>query len=430
MEGHEPNILPRAVVHRAMNAAASPSDPDPASAAKAPERSSRGHRFAGFDGLRGIAILSVIVYHGTLVTRYPYMNLGPLRPLPLAGWTGVDLFFALSGFLITSLLLREEQHEAEAGRAARFSIGRFYLRRIFRILPAFYTVLLLDVFVFSRWSLFASANLAGVHSSPVGVLPFATFWANYAIAYGPRWFGSSVVRPGGAFEVFWSLCVEEHFYLLWPLFLLLVRGTRARVLAGVLVGTALPILRYLAVAKGWDSPLAVHYGSHYRLDSILWGGTAAILAGKLRWSDRGRRLLIALGGVSILALVCTDTMCVVPVGKPLGFSLGFSLLALTSSLLLMELVARPRSWLARALERRPLASIGKVSYGMYLLHLPMMDLGMAVLFAVPRRPTPLNLLLAWVWFALLAYAAAWLLYQLVEKRFLALKARFSPAARR
>ena len=366
----------------------------------------------------------VVVYHGIIASSFPIPALGSLRPLFLAGWTGVDLFFALSGFLITSLLLREENRALLAGQPARFSIWRFYLRRVFRILPAFYAVFLLDVYVFSRSHLFASAFVDNIRASPLGLLPYGTFWTNYHVVYGSRWWGSAMHRPGGAFEVFWSLCVEEHFYLLWPLFLLLVKNARAR--ASVAIGVCLVLagLRHAAISLAWDTPLAVHYASHYRLDSILWGATAAILAGRMPWSPRQRRCFLVLGLALILALVMTDTMSVLPIGKPLGFSVGFTILAFTTSVILLELVDKPTTWLTSLLEFRPLAAVGKVSFGMYLLHFPMIDLGLAVLARASMRPTLLNLGSALVLFAALSYVAAWVLYHLVEKRFLALKDRY------
>jgi len=381
-------------------------------------------RFRGFDGLRGIAILLVIVYHGIIASAFPISALGSLRPLLLAGWTGVDLFFALSGFLITSLLLREENRAVLAGRPAHFSIWRFYLRRVFRILPAFYAVFLLDVFVFSQSRLFPSAFVDNIRASPLGLLPYGTFWTNYHVVYGGHWWGAAMSRPRGAYEVFWSLCVEEHFYLLWPLFLLLVKNWRARISVSLAVCVVLACLRYAAVSLDWDTPLAVHYASHYRLDSILWGATAAILARRMPWSSRLRRCLFALGVALIFALVMTDTMSVLPVGRALGFSAGFSLLAITTSILLLELVDQPVTWLTSLLEFRPLAAVGKVSFGMYLLHFPMIDLGLAVLAQAPRRPTLLNLGGAVVLFASLSFVAAWVLYQLVEKQFLSIKDRY------
>ena len=380
--------------------------------------------FRSFDGVRGLAILMVIAYHAVSTTAYPDATLGWVRPWLMAGWTGVDLFFGLSGFLITSLLLREEDRELRAGRPQRFSLGRFYLRRVFRILPAFYAVFALNACWLARYAFVPSAGLSEIKHSALGLLPYGTFWANYLMAYGPRWTGHAVFLPRGAYAVYWSLCVEEHFYLLWPIFLCLVRRTRVRVAVSLALCLTLPVLRHLAVASGWDQPLAVHYASHYRLDSILWGGLAALVASRIGWRDWTRRLLLGAGAILIASLLVTNSMSVRPIGRPIGFSLGFSLLALTTAILLLDLTRRPSTWLARSLEFRPLVAVGRVSYGMYLLHLPVMDLAMIVLFAVPRRPTIANLGAAIVFFWFVTFVAAQLLYHLVEKRFLALKDRY------
>jgi len=380
--------------------------------------------FRSFDGVRGLAILMVIAYHAVSTTHYPDATLGWVRPWLMAGWAGVDLFFGLSGFLITSLLLREEDRELHAGRPQHFSLGRFYLRRVFRILPAFYAVFALDACLFSRLPFVPSAGLTEIEHSALGLLPYGTFWANYIISYGPRWSGHVVLLPREAYSVYWSLCVEEHFYLLWPIFLFAVKRTSVRMAVSLAVCLALPVLRHLAIAGGWDQPLAVHFASHYRLDSILWGGLAALAAGRIAWRDSTRRLLLGAGAVLIALLAATNTMSVRPIGTAIGFSAGFSLLALTTAILLLELTRRPNTWLCRALEFRPLVAVGRVSYGMYLLHLPVMDLGMLLLFAVPRRPTVLNLGMAIVFFWFVTFAAAQLLYHVVEKRFLALKDRY------
>jgi peptidoglycan/LPS O-acetylase OafA/YrhL len=388
------------------------------------EDPARSFHFRSFDGVRGIAILMVIAYHAVATTSYPDVTLGWLRPWLMAGWTGVDLFFGLSGFLITSLLVREEGRAVRAGQPPRFSLGRFYLRRVFRILPAFYAVFALETCLLSRYPFVPSAGLSEIQHAPLGLVPYGTFWANYFMAYGARWTGHAVLFPRGAYTVYWSLCVEEHFYLLWPIFLFAVKRTRARVAVSLAVCLTLPVLRHLAMALGWDHPLAVHFASHYRLDSILWGGLAALLANRIAWRDSTRRLLLGAGGSLVALLVVTATMSVSPIGRPIGFSAGFSLLSLTTATLLLELTRRPDTWLCRVLEFRPLVAVGRVSYGMYLLHLPMMDLAMLLLFAVPRRPTLPNLGMAIVLFWLATFAAAQILYQLVEKRFLALKDRY------
>jgi peptidoglycan/LPS O-acetylase OafA/YrhL len=394
------------------------SEPEPA-----PRPTPHSFHLRSFDGVRGLAILMVIAYHAVGTTMYPDALLGWVRPLLMSGWAGVDLFFALSGFLITTLLLREEDRERQAGRPARFSLLRFYLRRALRILPAFYTVLALNVLVFSRLPFVPTAELTEIQHSRFGLWPYGTFWANYLLAYGPRWLEHAFAHGRDAYAVYWSLCVEEHFYLLWPFFLFLCKGLRARVAVSAVVCLLLSIIRHLAIGLDWDQPLAVHYASHYRLDSILWGGMAALLARHLSWSDRIRRLALA-GALAIVAsLAVTNTMSVRPIGQALGFSLGFSSLAITGALLLLELTHRPGTWLARLFEFRPLVAVGRVSYGMYLLHLPMMDVAMRIFFAVPRKPTLANLGMAIVLFWAVSFAAAQLLYTLVEKRFLALKDR-------
>ena len=232
----------------------------------------------------------------------------------------MDLFFALSGFLVTTLLLREEERERLAGRPAGFSLPRFYLRRMFRILPAFYVVLALNCLLLSRLRFVPSAGLYAIDHSRFGLWPYATFWANYLLSYGSRWLGHAFVPGMEAYAVTWSLCVEEHFYLLWPAFLFLCKGLRGRVVVSAAVCLLLPIARHLAIGLDWDRPLAVHFASHYRLDSILWGGLAALLANRLTWSDWSRRCALIAGLAVIVGLVVTDTMSVRPIGRALGFS--------------------------------------------------------------------------------------------------------------
>src|SRR4051794_4898883 len=112
--------------------------------------------FRGFDGMRAIAILLVILWHTRSSIGFPVAALGRFHDLVMFGWTGVDLFFALSGFLITSLLLDEER----SARTRTFSLGAFYFRRALRILPPYYFVLAVNALVLSHWpKLFWSAHL-------------------------------------------------------------------------------------------------------------------------------------------------------------------------------------------------------------------------------------------------------------------------------
>ncbi|HXU71791.1 MAG TPA: acyltransferase [Polyangia bacterium] len=383
-------------------------------------------RFHGFDGLRAIAIVLVILWHGALVSRFPDGAMGLLRPLVKMGWSGVDLFFALSGFLITALLLREERAHAARDGGARFSLGRFYARRALRILPVFYAVFLLNTYILARAPVFDSvrATQIAAHHSPLGLSPYATFWSNYFVAYFYRLTGRPVDDPGLAYVVYWSLCVEEHFYLVWPFFLFFVRRWRARVLGALAVCLAVPVLRWLAVDQNWDGQNAIRSLTHYRLDAILWGALGALVHERLRPLVRARRLglvaALAVAGV----LVARGDLSVTPPGTALGLALGLTMLSVAATLALVDLALVPSSLGARVLEARPLVAVGRVSYGMYLVHFQVIDVGRRLFFAVPRRPTVWNLVLSCGLYVLLTFGAAWLLYRLVERPFLRLKDRY------
>jgi peptidoglycan/LPS O-acetylase OafA/YrhL len=387
-------------------------------------------RFEGLDGLRGVAILLVLLWHTAIVTRFPVEAMGPLRPLVMSGWAGVDLFFALSGFLITALLLREEQRSQAAGHGRTFSAWRFYARRALRILPVFYAVFLLKTYFMSRYPVFTSIRVTELWAahSPLGLLPYATFWGTYFLGYLWPHFGQQMpTHPGEAYDVYWSLYVEEHFYLLWPLFLLLVRSSKLRLGISLAICLLLPLLRFWAVHRQGDLFVLVQQVSHYRIDSILWGGVAALAFSRLTeltLPARQRRLLLGLAAAAVVALVLGGQLSMRPRGTALGLGLGLTLLALGTALLLVELVAAPRSRLCRALQWRPLAVIGRLSFAAYLIHMPMMDLARAVFFASPRGPHVGNLLLAFVLFAALTLVAAAVLHWTIERPFLALKDRY------
>jgi peptidoglycan/LPS O-acetylase OafA/YrhL len=380
-------------------------------------------RVPGLDGLRALAILLVIVWHVVFSTRFPTARFGPLEPFVRATWSGVDLFFALSGFLITSLMLREERRNAAAGRPATFSLRRFYLRRTLRILPTFYVVFALLALVLPLSPVFRSVQVAQLHASGsrFGLWPYATFWGNYFASYASRYVVAT--SPGAAFGVFWSLCVEEHFYLLWPLFLRAVRGRRARVAAVLCVCAALPVLRFVAQVAGFDNSVSVHNASHFRFDSLLWGALAALTL-ESRWlDDAPRRALLAAVTAVVALLVGSHHLGVLPRGSPFGDAVGLSALALGGALLVADFARRPEQ-LARRLDAAPLRLVGRLSYAMYLVHIPMIDVAKAVVYRYSRAATLGNLALLIALTTALSVAVAWVLHRLVERPFLKLKARF------
>jgi peptidoglycan/LPS O-acetylase OafA/YrhL len=364
------------------------------------------------DGLRGVAIAWVVLWHTYTALGFAHPDHPLVRLVVRTGWAGVDLFFALSGFLITSLILDEVRARGD------FDLPKFYLRRALRILPAFYAVLLLDLLVLRHVPLFRSAALADPTATTFTSL--VTFWSNYDL---------QLVEPGvvagAGYVVFWSLCVEEHFYLAWPAFLKLVRSRTTRLVVAVAVIVALPLLRAWARSSWPDEPMRVHFLSHFRLDSILAGGVAALFADELRARARAVQVAAFLAGALAAALVLRGDLSVLPPSTPLGAALGYSLLAIAASLLTCE-ATRPGSRAARLLSFPLLVELGKLSYGMYLVHLAVIDGVRFVLHPLLPDTTKLSVTIGlYLTFLAPSIAAAWLLRRTVELPFLRWKNRLA-----
>ena len=347
-------------------------------------RISLGYR-EGLDGLRGVAVLAVMVYHGGLIR---------------GGFLGVDVFFALSGFLITSLLLEEH------GATGTVDLRSFYARRALRLLPA-----LLVFLVFCVGSLLV--NLPPQHWPLVGwyVLPVLFYVANWAGIHGML------------LEIFgqtWSLAIEEQFYLIWPVVLvLLVRKVErpARMVA-ILTITAVASLAWrLHLALAGASVDRIYFATDAHADGLLIGAALAALlsGGRGRLGDAGklRRMTGALS-----AIVLVGVLLIAPMR---GYAYGVSALAVLATAGLIFDVMAQGSRIARALEAGWLAGVGRISYGLYLWHFAVFSQ-----LGTLRRPgeaaAPLLLsITAWG----VTFGAALLSYFLVERRFLTWKARFT-----
>lgn len=287
----------------------------------------------GLDGIRGVAIAAVVGYH--------------FLGLP-NGFYGVDIFFVLSGFLITTLLL--EEHET----SGRISFGTFYLRRARRLLPGLGPIVMFSLLV-------AVLNLL---AGPPGYA-----WVRLRGALSAVFYAANIVEAAGRLlpiEVtpLWSLAQEEQFYLLWPaaLLLLLRRRIEPRRVAQLL-------LAYAAIVIAWRAGLAfarvpdvhVMYGPDTRSDGLAIGAALAALrfAGVLR---RERLPGIALLGFLVLVAVPLRTATAYGVGIPLAelAGVGLVLAGLGGSTLLS---AAPLAWL------------GSISYGVYLWQGPVMLVG-------------------------------------------------------
>jgi peptidoglycan/LPS O-acetylase OafA/YrhL len=328
-----------------------------------------------FDGLRGVAVLLVVAYHfrhlldpwtthyvrrvtvtrlpGGAVQRvvhlvlvlriHPEPFLGAL--LPKGGSLGVDVFFVLSCFLITALLLREH---ASAGRV---SFGGFYRRRALRLLPA----LFLFVAAQLTYSIITHGQWAAERGAIVSIVFY--FW-NWRLFY------TYPAVPKGMAHL-WSLSVEEQFYIVWPLVvaLFIVARRRASTVIATLAACVAAVAVWRAVLARHDNLVLLYFRTDVRADALLVGALTAYL-----WT-RGlvppKRFLVPAAWIA-LAFV---SVCVVRFESTSHFLFfgGFTAFAIAVAIMLLAIV--DADWLStRLLTFAPLRAVGRVSYGLYLWH--------------------------------------------------------------
>lgn len=327
------------------------------------------------DGLRALAITAVVVFHSA-------PNLLP------GGWWGVDLFFVLSGFLITSLLMQETDRFGSIKRLA------FYARRALRLWPAFALVLL-----------FCTAIALGSKNPKNGLESVAMsglYVMNWNRAYA--WF------PDVGLGHTWSLAMEEQFYLVWP-FLLTIFLPR-RPLAWTLGLIAAVLALRVAMLSAGASTERIMNGFDTHSDGLLIGAALAIVNIRhpkaVPWLAKGA-LVIAPIAIILLA---------VPVETKYVDSFGLTIVAIVSaSLVVLGMTSRIAGGI---LSLGFLRYTGKISYGWYLWHMPVLSLGVHHL----KGGLPLVSALA-----VASYSIAALSYHFVERPILRLKARFSPLSR-
>lgn len=331
----------------------------------------RRSRIGGLDGLRAIAVSMVVVYH--------------LFPAALqGGFLGVDVFFVISGFLITTLLLAEHR------RTGRIALGDFWRRRARRLLPALALVLLVST---SAALLAGKELLVSIGAQLIGASLFVANWVY--IALGTDYFAQ---EDPELFRNTWSLAIEEQFYVLLPLVLLFalrMRSRATRVMFFALFGIGSAIWMSALFAQG-AAATRVYFGTDTHVFGLLLGvALACVLApasssklsapsalpessAEYRLSahapDRGLALwqqlgLIAIGGAALASLVWLTLT--IREGSPESFMGGFQL-ATVAVLALVWAATREGAWLGRALDVQPLRWVGERSYGIYLWHWPLL----------------------------------------------------------
>jgi peptidoglycan/LPS O-acetylase OafA/YrhL len=269
----------------------------------------------------------------------------------LGGFLGVDVFFVLSGFLITTLLVQE------AAGSGRIGLGRFYARRALRLLPALGVLLILGALVV--WRL--GSNPDGL-PYPVSVLVTLSYFGN--------WFGAKI----GILAHTWSLAVEEQYYLVWPLILTFAfrrgRSLRSLAVASAVAATCVAVIRLVMFLGG--HPVPAFYWTITRGDGVLWGSALALaVAAGVRWVRALLRpaALAAAGGAGVFAI-----SLVVHPGDPRLFWGLLVVVELGAAVVIGHVTMHTRSALSRVLALPPLPAIGRISYGLYLFHWPVFNL--------------------------------------------------------
>jgi|JI10StandDraft_1071094.scaffolds.fasta_scaffold83456_2 peptidoglycan/LPS O-acetylase OafA/YrhL len=372
-----------------------------------PRRVGTGH-VPALDGLRAFAILLVLAHNFDILAG---RLSAPARGLELAldaGWIGVQLFFVLSGYLITGGLLDT--------RGAGNYFGTFFGRRLVRIFPLYYVVLLVGAVI---------VPLALRQALPEHQVWLWTYTSNWA-------------QPGGrvvdTFPHFWSLAVEEQFYLVWP-FVVRLLPPRKLVVASLALGVVALAARIWFVNTS-DSPERAYMFTVCRMDALCFGAAIAGLVRDPVWLERVRKYGGAAGWAALaLAVVGAIVTHGFPRISPLGQTLGYSLLTIIFGLLLVLAITRgaeERGPLRAILGARALGEIGKYSYAIYIFHQPLhVFVGKPLLarlgVGVDGTTNPL-VALAYVGLASVASVAlGFVSFHVLEKHFLKLKKHFVPS---
>ena len=322
-------------------------------------RSQMPNRSIELDFIRGLAIIAVMGFHFHTVQTGNAIVGAIEYPLKNFGREGVNLFFTLSGFLVGGLLLRQY---AESGRV---DARRFIIRRIFKIWPAYYVLILFHVF-------------AGRHPTSTFLIQNLTHLQNYL--------GSSIAQT-------WSLAVEEHFYLFLPALLLIF--SRLHLRANVIITSLLAICGVVLVARCivvWNGDVhAAFFYTQYRIDSLLFG----VILAAIYWMKPGiyrnfaqrKRLLIAM----VIGLIAWLALCTKHVA--LDESIGYTIQTL-GFVALLVLTLEYSAPIHRAIVFRVIAWIGVYSYGIYLWH--SLALGPADILIAKATALGLPAIMVWV----------------------------------
>lgn len=364
----------------------------------------RAAHIPALDGVRGVAILLVLAAHITWLLPQETSRLARLAGGWLSlGWCGVQLFFVLSGFLITRILLARKSQPSDYYRD-------FYTRRALRIFPLYYVALV--VIALLRYG-------TGVQIGPDG----SEWW--WYLFYAQNWTNAAGHIPP-AVGHFWSLAIEEQFYFVWPFIVLhCSRRTLGRLCVAIVAGV---ILVRLVGAYALGTPAVwLYQATPAQLDGLALGALLAVVEadGTLAHdaSSAVPAILLGLGSIALLAKISHST-AITDLTTPTPFSVAVpQAFALTFFGGMLLVLTRPAAYLSRAMHWAWLRGTGRIAYGLYVIHYP-------VSWALARPSIAHRVgLAAPVLYLSLTVGIARLSWRYLESPFLALKDRFSGRAR-
>lgn len=318
-----------------------------------PQPVKKNHRYiSGLDGLRAISVLAVILYH----LHFPWIN---------GGYLGVTVFFVLSGYLITDLLINEYQ------KTGTIDFKSFWVRRLRRLIPALFVMLIL----ITVWiTLFQRDYLAGLRGEIGAAFVYISNW--YYVWQEHSYF--TQFAPPSPLQHMWSLAVEEQFYIIWPIVMLLAlkfaKSTGKLAFLVMLLSVVSAELMAFMFTPGTD-PSRVYYGTDTRAFSLLIGAALAII-----WPSRRlkpnvtlemKRALNITGGVAFFIM-----MLFIIFMREDGTFLYYGGMYLASAVVavLIAVIVHPASIVGDILSWKPLLWVGVRSYGIYIWHFPILVL--------------------------------------------------------
>lgn len=372
----------------------------PSTAATLPAENAR---IPVLDGIRGLAVLLVVAFH-TLFTADTAIGGATLNALRAPLWAGVDLFFVLSGFLITGILLDTKSNP-------RY-FRNFYLRRTLRIFPLYYGVLFAVLVV-------APLALAIIGRERPGFLNEVLPRQLWLWSYLQNWLQATGPHTLPGFGHFWTLAVEEQFYMIWPLVVFALTPRRLLHVCVFAAGFGV-VLRTVLLTTGVADNWALRHMTITRADSLLIGAGLALLLRNAEVRARIRRFAPAVLGVTVAAIAL-----IYGAGgeltRPLVATIGYSLMAFAGAALIAISLDKP------FLDRPFLRLLGKYSYALYVFHLPIavgVKQQLDARFPSPAAGVP-NAFAAFVITMAVTLVLAMISWRLWEAPWLSLKDRFA-----